>query len=237
MFYSTQSLVEMLLNEADVVEDPFASKTSATNNNSSEQPTESSNKVEDPFASKTSESDDTSSPETSTEDGEESSPSEETEESPGNKVDDPFLGDHPDGAETTDAGKPASNENNLSTINIGGKSEQDTPALREYFFNNFNDFYTQYDSLKNLISSVQKQVGGTSSTMTVLEQLNDKINSNRKMVDNFFKEDLIVSGEIEVIFKIYKIHQTDIRLITTTLKDICRSVFNRDIKKDNKKKS
>lgn len=237
MFYSTQSLVEMLLNEADVVEDPFASKTSSADGNSSERPSESSNKVEDPFASKTSGSSDTSSPEPTGEGNEESIPSEDTEETSGNKVDDPFLGDHPDGAETTDAGKPASNEKELSTINIGGKSEQDTPALREYFFNNFNDFYTQYDSLKNLISSVQKQVGGISSLMSILDQLNDKINSNRKMIDSFFKEDLIVSGEIEVIFKIYKIHQTDIRLITTTLKDVCRSVFNRDINKGNKKKS
>ena len=238
MYFSTENLINHLLNEEDqTIENPFKSNTSSSSDDSPTSPSQSSNDTETSSTSDSTDSQDTSSSssDASNEDSSDDSSSSQ-DSSPNHTVDDPFLGDHPDGA-------PIENDANgdsiksKKTIEIGGKTQEDSSSLREYFFNNFNEFYSQYESIESLIKTLSKKTSGTSSAEIVLEQLSQKIELNKKMIDSFFKEELIVTGEIDVIFKIYKSHQSDTRLITRILKDVSRSIFNTDNNKNKRKKS
>ena len=114
-------------------------------------------------------------------------------------------------------------------IRIGITDEEDSAAVRKYIFESMEEHLDSYRNLQRLMDTIRRKRGGSlgNDAAMVLDQISKKLDGNVEMVEDFFDRGLIVDADIAVIYRIHKIHQTDIRNVTTLIKQVSRQLFNK----------
>lgn len=110
----------------------------------------------------------------------------------------------------------------IKSIKTKFDTQEDSEGVRNYFIDAFDTHKKTYTSILGLLKTVSRKYEGVLGAASVISELQTNAKSYLEMVEKFRNDYSVLNMELDQIYKIHKMHISNIANLNTVLRSVCK---------------